>query len=645
MQVSRLVLMSLQRMPSSQSAPASWSQNVLAETVTGVPMGQVSAPASEVPPSLELPASNALPASDESWFLEQPTAKAARESRTRNPRIRELDHIQRQPRSPRGRIPTRGTRTAGATLAEAMDHTLNPSVKANLEIVIDEVRAAAALRLAWVRAVAGVLATLILFLSPTSEAIAPSRVGALVFLGVSLCILAAVHFQPRLRTWASLSVAFIDVPVVAASQYAQSLSLGEPWHVISPNVAVMCLLVALSMLSLSRPVILLTAAMATPSVIFMALRAGLPWPPLLLSGAVPFCIAAVGLGLVSRIRALVQAARKKDLLGKYVLGDRLGVGGMAEVFLATYCPEGGFERKVAIKRMLPSIADERDAVALFRREAELGAALAHPNIVQVLDFGADVGSYFMAMEYVDGVPFSRLLNVAAHGIELLPFPAVVTVAIRLAEALDYLHTRKSPDGTPMGLVHRDLNPPNILVSNIGDVKLSDLGIARGALNTQLTQAGVMRGKLSYSPPEQILAQPLDGRVDLFALGVTLHEALTAQKLFRGRDETDLVKLALSSPIPPPSSLRPDVPPELERVVMQLLERERDQRTPSAHVLLEALRALPPALRDPDVGRSQLAAWVARARTAPTGPASRPTHASLVTGPALEETVTSRAATR
>jgi eukaryotic-like serine/threonine-protein kinase len=503
--------------------------------------------------------------------------------------------------------------------ALTMARTLNPAVRANLELVIDEVRWASAWRMAWVRLAVALLVSAIFFATPSDPVTDPSRAGCAVFVAASLATLAAIRRFPRIRPWASFSVPLIDVPIATTFELLQVRNLPAPWHMLPPNLAVMGVLVSLSALSLSRSVIVATAAMATPSVVWLGLQSGLPWQPVALVSLMPLSIAAVGFGVVSRIRALVRAARKKDLLGKYVLGERLGVGGMAEVFLATYSPEGGFERKVAIKRMLPDVADEPDSVTLFRREAELGAMLAHPNLVQVLDFGADEGSFFMTLEYVDGVPLSRLRHVALAESSPLPFPALVVLATALAEALDYLHTRTSADGAWLDLVHRDVNPPNILISSIGEVKLGDLGIARGAWSAPRTQTGMMRGKLAYSPPEQILGQPLDGRVDLYALGVTLHEAITSHRLFAGRDAAELTQAALTEPIERPSALRSDLPAELEQVVMQLLERDRERRLPNARALLDLLRALPTELRDVNLGRAQLAERVGHARALPRQP--------------------------
>jgi serine/threonine-protein kinase len=276
-------------------------------------------------------------------------------------------------------------------------------------------------------------------------------------------------------------------------------------------------------------------------------------------------------------------------MGKYMLHERIGSGGMAEVYRATYSPEGGFEKQVALKRILPSYADDAEFVSLFRREAELCSTLHHPNIVQVFDLGRHGNTYFLAMEYVDGLPLSTVLR--ALGWQGLPLGAVTFLGAELAAALDYLHRRTGRAGEPLHLIHRDVNPPNVLVSRIGEVKLSDFGIARDAARAQLTVAGSIRGKLGYMAPEQVYGQHIDGRMDLFALGLTLHEALTGRRLLVGQDETELMRAAAEQELVPPSRLRPDVPPELDAVVMGLLERDVNRRTATGAEVRQQLLAL------------------------------------------------------
>jgi serine/threonine protein kinase len=307
--------------------------------------------------------------------------------------------------------------------------------------------------------------------------------------------------------------------------------------------------------------------------------------------------------IVSKAEDALRAIREKDVMGKYFLHERLGVGGMAEVFRATYSPEGGFEKQVAIKRVLPAYADNEEFLAMFRREAELGSLLIHPNIVQVLDLGRHQGTVFLTMEFVDGMPLSSLLR-RVYGRQLPP-AAVAYVGAEVAAALAYMHGRTGRKGEPLGLVHRDLNPPNVLLSRIGEVKLSDFGIARAANQVALTQAKVVRGKAGYMAPEQAYGMDLDGRADLFALGLTLHEALTGQRALQGDTEADLMVASTQQQLLPPSHFVPGISPALDAIIMGLLQHDRDQRTPSGEVLQQQLMALTGSEAPYPYGRQQL----------------------------------------
>jgi serine/threonine-protein kinase len=330
--------------------------------------------------------------------------------------------------------------------------------------------------------------------------------------------------------------------------------------------------------------------------------------------------------LVSRLRNLVAESRRKDFAGKYLLGERIGAGGMAEVFTATYSPEGGFERRVAVKRVLAQFSEREDFIALFRREAELGAQLAHPNLVQVLDFGRHFESWFLAMEFVDGISLHGLLKGLARRGTQLPVSACLYVLCEVAQGLAYLHEKRSNDGERVGLVHRDLNPPNVLLSTIGEVKLSDFGVARWQSSSELTQEGATRGKLAYMPPEQIDGGEPQAAWDLFAFGVTAHETLTCQRLFKGEGDVQVLRAVLESRIPPPSELRPGIPPEVDAVVMALLERDPSRRMKSARLAVEAWRTLTGADAPYPGGQAALIHAIAGVeRTvpaqAPSGPAS------------------------
>ncbi|WP_095977116.1 serine/threonine-protein kinase [Melittangium boletus] len=318
--------------------------------------------------------------------------------------------------------------------------------------------------------------------------------------------------------------------------------------------------------------------------------------------------ALVASHLTRKAEEALRAVRAKDLLGKYFLHERLGVGGMAEVFRATYSPEGGFEKVVAIKRILPAYAEDEDFVTLFRREAELVSLLNHPNIVQVLDVGRFGDTYFMAMEHIEGVSLRELIKV--HG--RLPPAAVALIGAEMGQALDYVHRRTASDGTPLNLVHRDVNPPNILLSRIGEVKLGDFGVARAAIHVRLTQADRVRGKLGYLAPEQARGESFDGRADLFALGLTLHEALTGRRVFSGEGVPDTMRSTPPVFLLPPSTFRPDIPPQLDAAIMGLLEWRVSERTPRGLRLRERLCELTGAFAPYPQGQEELARLVQEA---------------------------------
>jgi serine/threonine-protein kinase len=343
--------------------------------------------------------------------------------------------------------------------------------------------------------------------------------------------------------------------------------------------------------------------------------------------------------IVSKAEAALRAIREKDVMGKYFLHERLGVGGMAEVFRATYSPEGGFEKQVAVKRVLPAYADDKEFLALFRREAELGSLLIHPNIVQVLDLGRHKNTIFLAMEYVQGLPLSSLLKHMPK--ERLPPAVVAYIGAEIASALAYMHGRADSRGEPLGLVHRDLNPPNILLSRIGEVKLSDFGIARAANRRALTQAETVRGKAGYMAPEQVRGDPLDGRADLFALGLTLWEALTGEPALWGNSKPALMMASLDQELLPPSHFVPTISRTLDTIIMNLLRRELDRRTPSGEVLQQQLLALTGAEAPLPHGRKQLIELVTQAMAQQSTPYMPDGDPTATTVPAMRTRILRR----
>src|SRR5450755_3328143 len=227
-------------------------------------------------------------------------------------------------------------------------------------------------------------------------------------------------------------------------------------------------------------------------------------------------------------------------LGPYELVERVATGGMAEVYLARRAGPHGFQKVVAVKRILPQLAKDTDFVAMFVDEARVCARLSHPNIVQVFDFGEEGGELYMAMEYVDGTTGARLIRAAAAKGEELPLDVCLHLALSVLRGLEYAHSARDEDGKPLSLVHRDVSPGNVLIDRSGAVKLTDFGIARAAVIERRTDAGQLKGKLGYMSPEQVVGRELDARSDLFTLGIVLAEMITLRPLFSGGRELDVL---------------------------------------------------------------------------------------------------------
>ena len=261
---------------------------------------------------------------------------------------------------------------------------------------------------------------------------------------------------------------------------------------------------------------------------------------------------------------------------------------MAEVFVATVEGAAGFEKSVAIKRILPHLCEDPDFIEMFREEARLASRLSHANIAQVFDFDEIDGQCLLAMEWVNGKDLRKVLR-AAEKAGRQPSPArAAFIAREVARALHHAHTAPAADGRPLCLVHRDVSPQNVLLSFAGEVKLTDFGIAKAATRSIATSTGVIKGKCAYMSPEQTRGEDLDARSDIFALGIVLFEALTGRRLFTGQSDMEILRAVRERPAPVPSDLRADVPKDLDAVVMQALSKNRDERQKSALELETAL---------------------------------------------------------
>jgi serine/threonine-protein kinase len=277
---------------------------------------------------------------------------------------------------------------------------------------------------------------------------------------------------------------------------------------------------------------------------------------------------------------------------RYRLIERIGNGGMAEVFRANAEGPHGFERTVVVKRILPSMSRAPEFVRMFVDEAKISARLCHPNIAQLYDFAEQDGTLLLVMEMVAGRDLGAVLTrLSARGRAVPPLIAA-EIARQCCLALDYAHHLTDTDGTALGIVHRDVTPSNVMISWDGTVKLLDFGIARAAreLRSTATVAGMVKGKTAYVAPEQIAGATADARVDLFALGAVLHEALSGTRLFAAATDFATLRNIMELPIAPPSLTRPDVDPALDRIVLRALERKPEQRFASAREMEAALAA-------------------------------------------------------
>ena len=280
---------------------------------------------------------------------------------------------------------------------------------------------------------------------------------------------------------------------------------------------------------------------------------------------------------------------------RYHILSRLDTGGMAEVFRAVAeSTVGGLKRQVAIKRILPELTYNKNFVAMFLDEARLSLHLQHANIVHVTDIGkADStaemaeSSYFLVMEYVEGINLKTLLAYQQNQGKILPVSDALYVALEICKGLAYAHDLVDPETSqPLGIVHRDVSPPNILLSKRGEVKLTDFGLAKAESQLQNTEPGVVKGKFSYLSPESAQGKLVDARTDLFAVGIVLYEMLTNERLFDGASDVKTLQLVQEAVVPPLRSKNPWIDEELEQIVHKILAKEPGQRYQSAAELVD-----------------------------------------------------------
>ncbi|RME23120.1 MAG: serine/threonine protein kinase, partial [Deltaproteobacteria bacterium] len=280
-----------------------------------------------------------------------------------------------------------------------------------------------------------------------------------------------------------------------------------------------------------------------------------------------------------------------ETFGKYRILGRIAVGGMAELYKARVEGEGGFHRTLALKRILPHLTSQQEFVDMLVEEAKVAGLLSHANIVQIMDLGQVDGTYYIAMEYVDGPDLGRILQRCREKTITLPVPHSVFLVIEVLKALEYAHHRRVIRGgreVPLDIVHRDVSPANILVSFQGEVKLTDFGIAKASIKALQTVSGIIKGRFDYLAPEQAAGATPDRRADIFAVGVVLYECLTGRHPFRGQTEAATLDAIREGRFAPASLVNADVPASLDVILERALAVDPTDRYQTATEMKEAL---------------------------------------------------------
>lgn len=277
-----------------------------------------------------------------------------------------------------------------------------------------------------------------------------------------------------------------------------------------------------------------------------------------------------------------------ETFGPYQLIKRLATGGMAQIYLARQLGLEGFEKLLVVKRILPHLAENEDFVRMFLDEARIAARLNHPNIVQIFNLGSEDETYFIAMEYIHGEDVRRVWRRAEGEGKSMPMPLVCRIMMDACNGLDYAHKKTDQSGRPLGIVHRDISPQNIIVTFEGGVKIVDFGIAKAADQATVTRSGVLKGKYSYMSPEQAAGKRVDSRSDIFALGIVLYELLTGTRLFKRSNDIQTLNAVTACEVTLPSEVNPSLPPGLDPIIMRALSKDPADRFQEAVHLQLAL---------------------------------------------------------
>ena len=325
----------------------------------------------------------------------------------------------------------------------------------------------------------------------------------------------------------------------------------------------------------------------------------------------------------------------ETIADRYRLIRRLGSGGMAEVWLAEQVGPRDFVRRTVLKRIHAHLADDEKFVRAFEDEARLAARLQHPNIVRIEDFGEDAGSLFLVMEYVGRWDLRSLVNQAQGAGIPLPFNLVLQLGAQIADALHYAHHFCDEEGAPLRIVHRDVSPQNIMLTDAGQAKLLDFGIAKAASNRDKTRTGMLKGKLAYLSPEQATGEPVDGRTDQYALGIVLYELLARVRLFAADSEISTFRKVSAAEVPDLHSLCPELPVSVADAISRALQRQPDDRYPDARAFARALENLVPEVGG-SFGPDQFAQFIRRLEASDSVPDALPYLSETMLSRALEE---------
>src|SRR5262245_26141481 len=304
----------------------------------------------------------------------------------------------------------------------------------------------------------------------------------------------------------------------------------------------------------------------------------------------------------------MSALKKPVPFGKYYLLERINVGGMAEVFKAKTFGVEGFERLLAVKRILPNIAEDEEFIAMFIDEAKIAVQLQHANIAQIFDLGKVEDSFFIALEHVNGKDLRSIFDRLRGKGEVMPIQQACHIMMQVCEGLDYAHNKRDAQGRELHLVHRDISPQNVLIGYEGEVKLIDFGIAKAAGKASKTQAGILKGKFGYMSPEQVRGLPIDRRSAIFAVGIVPYQLLTNERLCVGESDFATLEKVRNVEIMPPSSYNKKIPDQLEKIVMRALAKDPEDRYQNAIDLHDDLQSFLYTIGE-FYSRKDLAAWM------------------------------------